>query len=255
MLVLHCVASAQQWYQSLVRVSGASPKCVQVLVSVQSSWWPRSFLCCLGSFVFWKMNMFEFEMSTFDGKSNFRSQKKKMRVLLSYHKVAIALETDKSKWTMDQITKEAEINKVAFNLIFLHFVDNVILFIMLFLAPNLVCLKNMLFNFKMDSLKSMIENIDEFSKMILMLKGSNQALEYTSVVFKFDLVVPSIKARELELNAFKRIGNDSNLCAKEKTEKKKVNKSNDLGSSSSKEKEKEMSKIEKGKNIRWKCYH
>lgn len=49
-----------------------------------------------------------------------------MRVLLSYHKVTIALETDKCKWMVDQIAKEIEINEVAFNLIFLHLVDNVI---------------------------------------------------------------------------------------------------------------------------------
>ena len=43
-------------------------------------------------------------------------------------------------------------------------------------APNLVFLKGMLFNYKMDSSKSMDENIDEFTKMTLLLKGTDQAL-------------------------------------------------------------------------------
>lgn len=91
----------------------------------------------------------------------------------------------------------------------------------------------------------MTEIIDKFTKMILMLKGNNQALgeenetmillyyipsdyhvvinalQYTSVVPKFDLVVTSIKVRELELNTFKRTSNSSNLYAKEKNRKEK----------------------------------
>ena len=34
------------------------------------------------------------EMSTFDGKGDYGSWKKKMKVFLSYHKVLIALEED-----------------------------------------------------------------------------------------------------------------------------------------------------------------
>lgn len=66
-------------------------------------------------------------MSSFDDKRDFNSWKKKTRVLLSYHKVAVALEAKKDKWTVDYITKEFEINEIAFNLIFLHLFDNVIL--------------------------------------------------------------------------------------------------------------------------------
>ena len=94
-------------------------------------------------------------------------------------------------------------------------------------APNLVFLKGMLFNYKMDSSKSMDENIDEFTKMTLLLKGTDQALgdsseamillnsllpeyqvvknalQYTGTVPKLDLIISGIKARELELNANK----------------------------------------------------
>lgn len=72
------------------------------------------------------MNTFSFEVSTFDGKCDFESFKKKMRVLLSHHKVAVALETYKGKWTVDHIEKEANINEVALTLSFFHLVDNVI---------------------------------------------------------------------------------------------------------------------------------
>lgn len=40
-------------------------------------------------------------------------------------------------------------------------------------APNIVFLKGMLFNWKMDMTQSMDGNIDEYTKMLLMLKGTN----------------------------------------------------------------------------------
>jgi len=43
------------------------------------------------------MTTTRFEIGTFDGKGNFGSWKKKMRVLLSHHKVLIALEPDDKK--------------------------------------------------------------------------------------------------------------------------------------------------------------
>lgn len=90
---------------------------------------------------------------------------------------------------------------------------------------NLIFLKSMLFNYKMDSSKSIDENLDEFTKMTLMLKGTDQALgetneamillnllpmdylvvknalQYTGTVPKLDLVIAGIKAKELVLNA------------------------------------------------------
>ena len=45
-----------------------------------------------------KMTLTRFEIGTFDGKSDFGSWKKKMRVLFSHHKVLIALETGEWKW-------------------------------------------------------------------------------------------------------------------------------------------------------------
>ena len=113
-----------------------------------------------------------------------------MRVLLSHHKVLVALEPDDRKWSIEQIARTEEIREEAYNLIFLHLGDSVIrkvdgmsnpidlwnklesLFSVM-TAPNLVYLKGMLFNFKMDTSKSMDENVNEFTRLALLLRGTN----------------------------------------------------------------------------------
>jgi len=47
------------------------------------------------------MTTTQFEIGIFDGKGNFGSWKKKMRVLFSHHNVLIALEPNDRKWTVD----------------------------------------------------------------------------------------------------------------------------------------------------------
>ena len=236
------------------------------------------------------MTSTRFEIGTFDGKSDFGSWKKKMRVLLSHHKVLIALESDDRKWSADQLARTDEVREEAFNLIFLHLGDSVIrkvdgmntpielwnklesLYYVLF-APNLVYLKGMLFNFKINVSKFMDENIDEFTKLALLLRGTDQALgdsseamillnslpndydvvkhalQYTGITPSLDLVISGIKARELELNTSKKSGN--NLFAKGKQEKKhNIGNSDKTGWSRQKGKKKDK----KGKQ-KWKCYH
>ena len=235
------------------------------------------------------MGSSRFEMSVFDGKRDFGSWKKKMKVFLSHHKVVIALEADETKWKADQKAKAAEIKEEAFNLIFLHLAESVIRKVdgmenpldlwnkldslySVVSAPNLVFLKGMLFNYKMDSSKSMDENIDEFTKMTLLLKGTDQALgdsseamillnslppeyqvvknalQFTRTVPKLDLIISGIKARELELNANKRNGNS--LYVKGKTDRRESFSGNDQSGSKGKKKDK------KGKTKpKWKCFH
>ncbi|XP_052193868.1 uncharacterized protein LOC127802200 [Diospyros lotus] len=72
------------------------------------------------------MNSTRFEIDIFDGKGDYGSWKKKMRVLLSHHKVLIALESDDRKWSADQLARTEEIREEAFNLIFLHLCDSMI---------------------------------------------------------------------------------------------------------------------------------
>ena len=195
-------------------------------------------------------------MSIFYGKGNFGSWKKRMRVYLSHHKVLIALEEDEVKWSAEQKAKASEIKEEAFSLIFLHLADSVICKVdgmethvslwkkldslfSIVSAPNLVFLKGILFNFKMDSSKTIDENVDEFTRLTLLLKGTDQAfdesteamillnsipaeyfvvknaLQYTGIVPKIELIVSGLKVRELELNANRKTGN--NLYAKGKT--------------------------------------
>ena len=195
------------------------------------------------------MTTTRFEIDTFDEKGDFGSWKKKMRVLLSHHKVLIALESDDRKWSTEQSARTDEIREKAFNLIFLHLGDAVIKKVdgmtkpldlwnrleslyAVVSAPNLVYLKGMLFNFKMNASKSIDDNIDEFTKLTLMLRGTGQALgdtseamillnslpddynvvkhalQYTGIVPTLELVISGIKARELELHTSKKPGNN-----------------------------------------------
>ena len=72
------------------------------------------------------MTSTRFEIGIFDGKGDYRCLKKKMRVLLSHHKVLIALEPNDRKWSDEQTVRTNEIREEAFNLIFLHLGDAVI---------------------------------------------------------------------------------------------------------------------------------
>ena len=139
------------------------------------------------------MSTMRLDIGIFDGKGDFTTWKKKMRVLLSHHKVALALEEDPEKWPkMEKETKD-EILEEAYNLIFLHLGDSVIRKVdgmdtaiqlwgkleslySVISAPNLVFLKGNLFNYKMDTNKSIDDNLDEFTKMTQILKGTDQAL-------------------------------------------------------------------------------
>ena len=119
-----------------------------------------------------------------------------MRVLLSHHKVLIALEPDDKKWTADQLARTDEVREEAFNLIFLHLGHSVIRKVdgmtypialwnkldslySILTAPNLIYLKGM-FNFKMNASKSMDENIDEFTRLALLFRGTDQPLGDTN---------------------------------------------------------------------------
>ncbi|MDD0148551.1 hypothetical protein PSY31_22960, partial [Shigella flexneri] len=60
------------------------------------------------------------ETYLFDGKGDFLSWKKKMRALLTHHKVLIALEADTSKWSKEKMALKDEIDEEAHSLITLN---------------------------------------------------------------------------------------------------------------------------------------
>lgn len=111
-----------------------------------------------------KMNTTRFDVSLLNGKGDFKSWQKKMRVLLSHHKVVVALEADLKKWPTEKKVGKDEIDEETYNLIFFHLSDSVIrkvdgmtsslllwgklesLFFIV-AAPNLVFLKALLFNY------------------------------------------------------------------------------------------------------------
>ena len=139
------------------------------------------------------------EISAYDGKSDFGVWSTKMRALLSHHKVLIALEPKEDLWSEDCKKRKPEIDEEAYNLLILNISDSVIRKVFgcktplhlwgkletLFSnqsAPNLAYLKASLFSFKMDSSKSVDDNLDEFLKRTLVLRGTDHQLDDTSTV-------------------------------------------------------------------------
>lgn len=146
----------------------------------------------------------------------------------------------------EKLRKKAKIDEEAYNLIVINLADNVLRKVdgmktlislwgkleslyALQTAPNFAFLKGSLFAYKMDISKSIDENVDEFLKMTLILKGIDQALDntslamimlnsltddylvvknalqYTGAVPSIDLIVSRLKARELELRVQKGV--------------------------------------------------
>ena len=119
----------------------------------------------------------------------------------------------------------------------------------------------------------MDENIDKFTRLALLLRGTDQALgdtseamillnsllddydvvkhvlRYTSIIPSLDLVILGIKARELELGTSKKSKN--NLFVKSKNEKKHSTSNTDQSGGS---RQKGKKKDKKGKQ-KWKYYH
>ncbi|XP_031267579.1 uncharacterized protein LOC116126025 [Pistacia vera] len=138
------------------------------------------------------------EISQYDGKMDFNTWKKKMKALLSHNKVGIALEKDGTKWSEEKMKKKVEIDEEAYNLIIMNLSDSILRKVdgidtpiklwgkletlyALKSAPNLAFLKGAMFSYKMDASKSLEENLDEFLKMTLVLKGTDQELGDSSL--------------------------------------------------------------------------
>ncbi|XP_031249850.1 uncharacterized protein LOC116107700 [Pistacia vera] len=206
------------------------------------------------------------EITQYNGKIDFGSWRKKMKALLSHNKVSITLEKDSTKWPEENLKKKAEVDEEAYNLIIMNLTDSVLhkvdgfetpigLWVKLeslyFLqsAPHLAYLKSALFLYKMDSNKTVEENLDEFLKMTLVLKGIDQelndsslamillnsftdecqvvnnTLQYIGTVPSVDLIVAGLKAREL---VQKRSGNSLFVKGKGETSQKHSNTESNL---------------------------
>ncbi|GAB2295643.1 hypothetical protein Dimus_038371 [Dionaea muscipula] len=207
------------------------------------------------------------EIPCFTEKSDFGIWKKKMKALLSNERLISALdkETDSKKSVTESsdTAKTYEIKRQicedAYNLIILNLSDSVLRKVddcntaielwdkleSLYAkqsAPNLAYLKGTLFSWKMDMSKSLEDNIDEFIKLTLILKGTDQAiddtsqaiillqslpeeyavvknsLKYSGTTPTVELVLSGLRARELKLNINKR--GSHGLFVKHKSAKK-----------------------------------
>ena len=191
------------------------------------------------------------DFAPFDGKVDFGIWKWKISSLLSHHKVGVALVKDPKKWTEDQIKRKAEIEEEALNLLVLNLSDNVLrkvhgsksvlelmsklesLFVVQSEA-NVAFLKGSLFHWKMDSSKTIDENLDEFLKLSLRLKNTSHALsdtevimillnaipntyhvvkdvyQYSGIVPTYDMLASALKTRELEIKTSRK--DDGSNC-------------------------------------------
>ena len=232
------------------------------------------------------MSSTRLDVAVFDGKSDFDIWKKKMRVLLSHYKAHWALENELEKWPEALKAKKSEVDEQAYNLLFMNLSDTVIrkvdgadtalkLWVKLESiysnksAPSLAFLKGSLFSWKMDSQKSIDENIDEFLKITLLLKGTDQVLDETSMsmiilnsipesfqvvkdIFQYSTSLPSfdqicsaLKTRELELKNQNRSSSGSGLYVNNKT----------ASSTNKSSKKKKMFDSDTGEREPRKCYH
>lgn len=224
------------------------------------------------------------EIAPYDGKIDFGSWKKRMRALLSHNKVLISLELDEKKWSAEQVKKKAEIDEEAYNLMILSLSDTVLRKVdgsnttvelwgkldslySSHTASNLIYVKGALMAYKMDSAKSIDDNVDEFLKLSLLLKGTEDelsssslalillnslpesyqvvkdALQYTGTIPKIELILSGLKARELELRLNRKSGN--NLFVK----------GNHSTSSQGYRKEKKKKVFQKNNTEIRKCFH
>ncbi|CAM8959458.1 unnamed protein product [Rhodiola kirilowii] len=148
-----------------------------------------------------------FEIAPYDGKGDFQVWCLKMKAVLSQHKVVVALEEETTKWSEDEKKRKSKIEVEAYNLIILSLGDNIIRKVCDCktplamwkkletlhanqIAPNLSYVKASMFAYKMNSARTIDENLDEFLKMSLMLRDTPHVLDETSLVMILMNAIP-----------------------------------------------------------------
>lgn len=146
-----------------------------------------------------------------------------MRALLVHQKVAKAL--DKPEDLTEPLTEsqKKEMDEIAFSLIILYLGDNVLrqvdcettaaslweklekLYISKSL-PNKIYLKENLFGYRMDSSKSLDENLDEFNKICLELAGTGEKMSDENQAI---ILLNSLPDSYKEIKAAIKYGRDS----------------------------------------------
>ncbi|KAL5557712.1 hypothetical protein UlMin_033923 [Ulmus minor] len=135
-----------------------------------------------------------FDIEKFDGTGDFCLWKKTMKAIMMQLKVDAALDKNPELPANMKSYEKSEMFKTAYNIIFLHLTDNVLrqvdgleiaagtwkkideLYLVKYL-PNKIYLLEQLFGFKMDTKKTIDQNLDYFNKILLDLGNSRKKFE------------------------------------------------------------------------------
>lgn len=165
----------------------------------------------------------KFEVERFTGKFDFSLWRKKIYAMLVHQKVAKALDKPKTLPETLIAEKRAEMDEIAFSLIILHLRDNVFrqvdeektaaelwakldkLFISKSLS-NKIYLKEKFFGYRMDSSKSLDENLDEFNKICLELENTGEKMSDESQAV---ILLNSLPESYKEIKSAIKYGRDS----------------------------------------------
>ena len=191
------------------------------------------------------MGLSKVEIKKFDGKGDLTIWKKKMRAVLVQQKCAKAI-SDPSKFPkMMKSSDKQEVLENTYSLLILNLTDNVLRQVdeedttlkvwnkleslyMVKSLSNKNYLKEQLFRFKMDPLKNLEENLDEFKKIAVSLanidekisdenqaiiilnslpnsfKDLKAAIKYGRETLSLDDVLGALRSRDLEIKIEKK---------------------------------------------------
>ena len=140
------------------------------------------------------------EIKKFDGKGDFALWKAKIKALLGQQKAHKALLDPLELPTILTATQKEEIKLIAYGTLILNISDNIIRQVLeeetahkvwkklesLYATkdlPNKICLRGKIFTYKMDSSKTLTENLDEFKKIVSNFKSLEDKLDDENEAF------------------------------------------------------------------------
>ncbi|KAL5549681.1 hypothetical protein UlMin_004912 [Ulmus minor] len=140
-----------------------------------------------------------FDIEKFDGTGDFCLWKKKMKAIMMQLKVDVALDDKPELPTTMTSYEKSEIFKTAYSTIFLHLTDNVLRQVddletaaeiwkkldeiyLVKSSPNKIYLLEQFFGFKMDTSKTVDQNLDNFNKILTAIKYGRDTLSISTVI-------------------------------------------------------------------------
>ena len=169
------------------------------------------------------MGSSKIEIEKFDGKGDFSMWKKKMKAVLVQQKYAKAISNPSKFPEVMKTSEKQEIMENAYNLLILNLVDNVLrqadkedtafkiwkklesLYMEKSLS-NKIYLKEQLFGFRMDSSKSLEENLDDFKKITVALANIEEKISNENLAI---IILNSLPDMFKDLKSAIKYGRDS----------------------------------------------